>query len=161
MSILLRATKATDTIKAHLFIYISLFIIVSIAISSFLILRFEAGYTDTQIKTLSDAVWWSAVGVSTIGIGNVLPESTAGRYLTLFLMIVGVIVFSIITAKIASVFTEEEVKEDLDKDIKVLEGDLNRVEHDIEGEVKVDDKLVEEKVAELEKRINKFEKKSR
>lgn len=151
--------RITSLVRSHLFIYISLFIIVSIIISSFLILRFESGYPDTQIKTVSDAIWWSAVGISTIGIGNILPESTAGRYLTLFLMIVGVIVFSIITAKIASVFTEEEVKEDLDKDIKVLEGDINRVEHDIEGEVRVDDRLVEDKVAELEKRLNKFEKK--
>lgn len=159
MEILSRTGKLADLIRAHLFIYISLFIIFSITISSFLILRFEAGYTDTQIKTLSDAVWWSAVGVSTIGIGNILPESVSGRYLTLFLMVVGVIVFSIITAKIASVFTEEEVKEDLDKDIKVLEGDINRVERDIEGEVATDDKKVEDKLEKLESRINKMEKK--
>ena len=100
------------------------------------------------------------MGVSTIGIGNIVPVSDAGRYLTLFLMIVGVIVFSMITAKIASVFTEEEVKEDLDRDIKVIEGDLNKVEKDIEGEVAVDDKKVEDKIEELEGRLSKMEKKS-
>lgn len=147
-----------DSIRKHLFINISVFIVVSISISSFLILKFEADYSDSQIHTVSDAVWWSAVGVSTIGIGNIVPESTAGRYLTLFLTIVGIIVFSVITAKIASVFTEEEVKEDLDENLKIIEGDLSRVEHDIEGEVAVDDRKIEKKLKKLESKLAEVEK---
>ncbi len=158
MTLISTAKRSIAAIRGHLFFNISIFILCSIVISSFLILRFESGYAESQIKTVNDAVWWSAVGISTIGIGNVLPESTSGRYLTLFLMIVGVIIFSIITAKIASVFTEEEVKEDLSRDIKVIEGDLHKVEHDIEHEVSVDDRVIEEKLGVLEKRLGEAEK---
>lgn len=145
--------------QKHLFVYLLSFIVLTIAISSSLILKFEEPYSSSGIRTIPDAIWWSAVGVSTIGIGNVVPESTAGRYLTLFLMIAGVIIFSVITAKVASIFTEEEVKEDLDRDFKIVEDDINRVERDIEGEIRVDDKKVEDKVEELEKKILKLEKK--
>jgi len=145
--------------QKHLFVYLVSFIILTIGLSSSLILKFEAPYTNSGIKTIPDAIWWSAVGVSTIGIGNIVPESVAGRYLTLFLMVAGVIIFSVITAKVASIFTEEEVKEDLDRDFRVVEKNINKVEKDIEGEIKVDDKKVEDKVDELEKKILKFEKK--
>lgn len=145
--------------QKHLFVYLVSFTVITIVISSSLILKFEANYPNSEIKTIPDAIWWSAVGVSTIGLGNVVPESAAGRYLTLFVMIVGVIIFSVITAKVASIFTEEEVKEDIDRDFRIMEGDINRVEKDIEGEVRVDDKKVEDKVVELEKRLLKMEKK--
>lgn len=156
---ILSAGRVVEILRAHLLLYLALFIFVSITVSSFLILRFEAPYLQSDIKTFHDAIWWSAVGVSTIGIGNVLPVSDSGKYLTLFLMVVGVVIFSVITAKIASVFTEEEVRDDLDRDIKIIEGDLSRVEHDIEGEVATDDKKVEAKLEKLESRINKMEKK--
>ena len=87
-----------------------------------------------------------------------MPESDAGRYLTLFLMVVGVVIFSVITAKIAAFFTEEEVRKDLDKEINVIEKDLNRVEKNIEGEVAVDDRKIEKQLKVLQKRLAKVEK---
>ncbi len=150
--------KIINIVRPHIFLYLFFLVIISMTFSSFLILRLESGYPESPIRTIHDAIWWSAVGISTIGLGNVVPESTAGRYLTLFLMIIGVIIFSLITAKIASVFTEEEVKEDLDKDLKVIEGDLNKIEKDIEGKVAVDDRLIEKKLTTVEKRIAKLEK---
>lgn len=150
--------KIIYKLQRHLFLYLILFIVISLTVSSFLILKFEAGYADSQIKTVSTAIWWSAVGISTIGIGNILPVSTEGRYLTLFLMFVGVIILSLITAKIASIFTEEEVKQDLDKDIKVIESDLHKVEKDIEGEVAVDDRKLESELVGVEKRLKNLEK---
>ena len=144
--------------QKHLFLYLFILISATITVSSVLILRFESAYPSSDIKTVGDAVWWSAVGISTIGIGNIIPVSEAGRYLTLFLMVVGVIIFSVITAKIASIFTEEEVKEDIDRDMKILEGDLNKVEHDIEGEVATDDRKVEDEIKKMEQRLSNIEK---
>jgi len=150
--------KVTIPIRRHLYVYLAAFIVVSIAVSSSLILKFEADYPNSQIQTVNDAIWWSTVGISTIGIGNIVPESDAGRYLTLFLMVVGVVIFSVITAKIAAFFTEEEVRKDLDKEINVIEKDLNRVEKNIEGEVAVDDRKIEKQLKVLQKRLAKVEK---
>jgi hypothetical protein len=146
--------------RRQLYRNLALFTLVIVVVSTFLILRFESGYPDSQIRTLNDALWWSAVGVSTIGIGNVVPESQSGKYLTLFLMVAGVVIFSVITAKIASIFTEEEVKQDLDKDIKIIQGGLSKVEHDIEGEIAVEDKAIEDKIVKIEKTLKKLEKKN-
>ncbi len=150
--------RVINVVRLHIYLYLLLLVTVSMTFSSFLILKFESGYPDSQIRTIHDAIWWSAIGISTIGIGPVVPESTAGRYLTLFLMVVGVIIFSLITAKIASIFTEEEIRQDLDKDLKVIESDLNKVEKDIEGEVAVDDRKLESDLAGVEKRLKRLEK---
>ncbi|MDP2633063.1 MAG: potassium channel family protein [Candidatus Curtissbacteria bacterium] len=152
-------SKVVKVIRTHLYVYLAGFVVISVIISSSLILKFESGYSESQIKTVNDAIWWSAVGVSTIGIGNIVPVSDSGRYLTIFLMVVGVIVFSVITAKIASIFTEEEVREDLDHDLKIIEGDLHKVEKGIEGELAVEDKVVEDKLDKLEKEVENLENK--
>lgn len=148
-------------IRKHLYIYLASFVVISIFLSTSLILKFEASYPSSPIKTVNDAVWWSAVGISTIGIANVIPVSTAGRYLTLFLMLVGVVILSVLTAKVAAFFTEEEVKKDLDVEFKAIEGDLHNVEKNIEGEVRVDDKIVEDKLEKLESKVEKLVKKKK
>ncbi|GEM_PF-4717578 len=145
-------------VRKHLYIYLLLFILTSVFVSSILILRFESNYSSSEFKTINDAIWWSAVGISTIGIGNILPVSDAGKYLTLFLMLVGVVVLSVLTAKIAAFFTEEEVKKDLDVEFRAIEGDIHKVEKNIEGEVRIDDKIVEDKLEKLEKKVEKLTK---
>lgn len=142
-----------------MYIYLASFVILSIFVSTSLILKFESAYLNSPIKTVNDAIWWSAVGISTIGIANIVPVSDAGRYLTLFLMLVGVVILSVLTAKVAAFFTEEEVKKDLDVEFKNIEGDLHKVEKNIEGEVRVDDKIVEDKLEKLEKKVEKLAKK--
>jgi len=92
--------KVSAPIRKHLYIYLASFVILSILVSTSLILKFESAYLNSPIKTVNDAIWWSAVGISTIGIANIIPASPAGKYLTLFLMLVGVVILSVLTAKI-------------------------------------------------------------
>ena len=132
------------------------FILIVIIVSSVLILQLEQGYPDTQIHDFADALWWSVVGISTIGIGTVVPSSIAGRYLTVALMIIGVFVFSILTAHIAAYFTEQEVKEDINEELNQIQGGLDKVEKDIQGELAIEDHKIEEKVERLEKEIEKL-----
>lgn len=146
-------------IRKHLYIYLAVFIIVSILGSTLIILWSESAHPDTQIRSIGDALWWSLVGISTIGLGNIEPVSDRGRFLTVYLMTAGVIVFSIVTAKIAAFFTEEKVKKDLDVEFRAIEGDIHKVEKNIEGEVRVDDKIVEDKLEKLEAKVEKLEKK--
>jgi len=54
--------------------------------------------------SLGDTLWWAAQTVTTVGYGDVVPETTGGRLIGLFIMIVGVSSVSLITALVTSSF---------------------------------------------------------
>jgi voltage-gated potassium channel len=61
--------------------------------------------------SLGDSVWWAVTTITTVGYGDVVPRSGAGRLLATGLMFSGLILFSLLTASVASVFVEEKIKE--------------------------------------------------
>lgn len=130
--------------------------IIAIIIASSVILSLEKPFPQSHIKSFSDALWWSTVGVFTMGIGDEVPISPWGRALTLLLVLLGVISLSLITANIAAIFTEQDIKKDLDHELNEIETDLNKVEHDIKHETSQDDRVVEKKVEELERKIDEL-----
>jgi voltage-gated potassium channel len=54
--------------------------------------------------TLGDSLWWAAQTVTTVGYGDVVPETAGGRLIGLFVMVVGVGAVSLITALVTSSF---------------------------------------------------------
>jgi len=53
---------------------------------------------------LDDAMWWAAQTVTTVGYGDVVPESGWGRVIGLFVMAFGVSAVSFVTAIVTSAF---------------------------------------------------------
>ncbi|MGZ4304956.1 MAG: potassium channel family protein [Solirubrobacteraceae bacterium] len=49
-------------------------------------------------------MWWALETVTTVGYGDVVPESTAGRILGAFLLLGGLALLSVVTATITSSF---------------------------------------------------------
>lgn len=112
----------------------ALAIVIIVLISSLLIVKFEAPYPATKIHTFSDGLWWAAVGISTIGIGTIVPASAAGKILNIFLMVSGLGLFSVITAVIASLITETDVEADLRDGRRQIQATIRREELVVEGE---------------------------
>ena len=81
-----------------------------IAIAGFVTLLEQSG-EDRTINSFPTALWWSATTVTTVGYGDTAPVTTEGRILGVILMFVGIGVFSIFTANIASFFVRTEKKE--------------------------------------------------
>ncbi len=54
--------------------------------------------------SLGDTLWWSAQTVTTVGYGDVVPETTGGRLIGVVIMMVGVTAVSLITALVTSSF---------------------------------------------------------
>jgi len=54
--------------------------------------------------SLGDAIWWAAQTVTTVGYGDVVPESTGGRLIGILIMVFGVASVSLITALVTSSF---------------------------------------------------------
>ena len=59
-----------------------------------------------RFPSLWDGLWWSAQTVTTVGYGDVLPQSAAGRLLAVLVMMIGVTFITVTSAAIASVFVE-------------------------------------------------------
>jgi voltage-gated potassium channel len=59
-----------------------------------------------NIRTASDAMWWAATTVSTVGYGDFYPVTWEGRLVALVLMVTGVGSFGAIAAGLASWFMQ-------------------------------------------------------
>lgn len=61
---------------------------------------------NSTIRSFGDAVWWSLVTTTTVGYGDVVPLSVAGRVVGAMLMLAGISIIGLLTANIASYFLE-------------------------------------------------------
>ena len=92
------------------YIILTLFIIICTGSIAILVLD-ESSHGG--INTPLDAVWYVISTVSTVGYGDVTPDTVGGKIVGIILMIVGVGFFSLLTAYLSSLFMEEhEAEED-------------------------------------------------
>jgi len=83
---------------------VTLVVIVVVSLGSILIVLIEAPVEGANIKTGSDAVWWSIVTVSTVGYGDRFPVTDTGRLIGTLMIVMGVSLFSVLTSYIATQF---------------------------------------------------------
>jgi voltage-gated potassium channel len=92
---------------------------------SMAIFNLEKDLPSSNIKTPSDALWWSIVTVTTVGYGDRFPVSDTGRIVASFLMVAGVGLFGTFTGFVASMFVEPDIK----REVK----ELNKLSHEIQS----------------------------
>jgi len=68
---------------------------------------FEHPTNSTQVSNLFDAAYWSIVTVSTVGYGDIAPQTTGGRLVAMALVLTGLGVLSFFTSIIVSAFTDK------------------------------------------------------
>src|SRR5574340_950433 len=93
---------------------------------------------DPAIGTVWDGMWWAWVTMATVGYGDVVPHSGAGRLFGSLLILFGVVLLSLLTANLAAFFiggdvekVEREEKE-ADRLLKEISARLERVERLLE-----------------------------
>ncbi len=64
-------------------------------------------------RGIFDGIWWAFVTMSTVGYGDKVPMSRAGRILTVFWMLYAVALFSVFTAEISSELTITKLQSDI------------------------------------------------
>ncbi|MBC58992.1 MAG: hypothetical protein CMQ35_00025 [Gammaproteobacteria bacterium] len=67
---------------------------------------------EAQNKDWEDAIWWAIVSMTTVGYGDIFPESTYGRLLIgLPTMLIGVAILGYILSALAAILMENKLKE--------------------------------------------------
>jgi voltage-gated potassium channel len=121
-----RAVRSTRALVAVLFKHrakgtlaiVGTICLLLIFCSSIIILNCETT-PNSNIKTATDALWWSFVTISTVGYGEYYPVTTMGRVVAVFLIIAGIGLFSTFTAYIAAIFMDP--KEEQKREIELLQ----------------------------------------
>jgi voltage-gated potassium channel len=62
-----------------------------------------------SINSFLDALWWSYATTTTIGYGDIVPITPLGKIIGIFLMLIGVAIFSIYTALFARAILDDDV----------------------------------------------------
>jgi len=118
---LLRAVRSTKQIVGFLFENRAKGAFASVAMISFALMIFSSITVlnceinpDSNIKTASDALWWSFVTITTVGYGDFYPTTHIGRMIAGVLMVAGIGLFGTFTAYVASYFIrpDDDKKED-------------------------------------------------
>ena len=77
---------------------------------------------DPSINNLFDSLWFVLSTITTVGYGDVLPQSGVGRMIGLIILIIGVLIFSTVTGAMASYFARRVL---LNEDFNITENDDN------------------------------------
>jgi len=82
------------------------------------------GGENASIHSFTDALWWAVVTITTVGYGDMVPVTAAGRAIAFVLMLGGIAFFSGVTANLASFLVKggESDKKVLIQLAKELEG---------------------------------------
>jgi voltage-gated potassium channel len=70
----------------------------------------ESSVDGSNIKTFEDGLWWGVVTFLTIGYGDRYPVTMLGRSVAVLLMFGGVLVISLLTARISTMFFEAALR---------------------------------------------------
>ena len=68
---------------------------------------FERHAPGSNIHTLGESLWWSAVTVATVGYGDFVPVTIGGRITACFVMGIGLLTLAVLTAQVASGFVSQ------------------------------------------------------
>jgi voltage-gated potassium channel len=79
-------------------------LVASVALTLALVAAVLERLVDPAMGDFGDALWWAVTTVTTVGYGDVVPESTPGRVVAGVLMLAGVSAIPITTSLVVSVF---------------------------------------------------------
>ncbi len=91
--------------------YLLVYGVFLVMVSATVVTTVETG-ENAQITSFPDALWWTVVTVTTVGYGDVVPVSEAGRAMAYILVLGGVALFGALTANFSALLIKEQPSTD-------------------------------------------------
>lgn len=116
-------------------------------------------YFDPSINSLYDGLWYVFQTITTVGYGDLIPQSPIGKLISLSLLIVGVLLFSVLTASFAYIFNDKVFKEENYEFIRKVNTikkhliETNNSITDIKNKIEISDK----ELLNIKEKLNKTE----
>lgn len=132
---LLRGIDAIQDVLTRHKLHYTLLVAGAITVGAGVIVaELEHGATNANIANVSDGLWWAVTTVTTVGYGDRFPVTAAGRAFAVVLMLVGVGLFGLLAASLASFLIErghhDEVRAD-DIGLEDIAARLERIEEQL------------------------------
>lgn len=70
--------------------------LVLVTISASLLYFFDKNAPESKIKSIPDGMWFAIVTISTVGYGDIVPVTPAGKIIASITMISGLIIFALL-----------------------------------------------------------------
>jgi voltage-gated potassium channel len=102
--------QVRSLLKNRLFWIISLIVAVALVAGN-VILIFEQAPGRQEFKSPADGIWWAVVTMTTVGYGDHFPVTDGGRALGVVLMFSSIILVSLFTATVSSIFVARKIQE--------------------------------------------------
>lgn len=87
-------------------------------------------WLEPTVGSYADGVWLAFVTGSTVGYGDFVPTTTASRVFAVFMVMLGLTLFSLVTASISAFFIGEDEKllrQEMHQDIRKVREDVMRL----------------------------------
>lgn len=95
---------------------------------------------DPAVKSPWDGIWWAWVSITTVGYGDIVPESHVGRALASIVILFGMGLFAMLTASFAAFF----IRQDEEQIISTEEAELDQLT------------AIEQRLTRLERKIDQL-----
>jgi voltage-gated potassium channel len=83
---------------------------------------------DPAFDTFPQALWFAVTTVSTVGYGDVVPESGAGRFVAAALMLTGLGLIPLLTSVVVATLVAQRSREARDEELRDLSLILERLD---------------------------------
>jgi voltage-gated potassium channel len=116
-------------------------VVAGLIVFAFSLSAYEAEHpANPGFATVGDAFWWGIVTLTTVGYGDIVPRTTAGRLSGVAIMFTGVAVLGVLAGSLASLFglgaataddqpmTEDAPQDSLEAELAALRSQLLAVE---------------------------------
>lgn len=129
--------RTTTWARGRLAIYVGSTTVLLVFVAALAVLEAERGDPDSNITTYPEALWWSAVTITTVGYGDHYPATTGGKLAALALMIGGIGLIGFVTGSLASWIVErvaandDEPPQPADADLATILNELRALRQEV------------------------------
>jgi voltage-gated potassium channel len=110
-----------------------------------------AAYASVEGRDVStwDGVWWAVTTMTTVGYGDLSPETDTGRVIAIAVMVVGIGFLSLLIGAVSERFVSTTLQGEVVEAERELEKDVDTVRAELVGEIRA----IGERLRELETRV--------